>query len=897
MVSLRPRHDIIFEKYRLQNGLDVILHEDHSAPIAAVNVWYHVGSQDEEPDRTGFAHLFEHIMFKGSKHHNREYFLPLQEVGANVNGSTTVDRTNYYENVPAEYLELALWLESDRMGFLLDALDQHSFETERDVVKNERRQSYENRPYGLAGEHIQKALFPPEHPYHWETIGSMAHLDAASLDDVKDFFRRYYLPNNASLSIAGDIDINLTKALVDKYFGSLTPGPTVARVQHWVPQLDGEVRLQLDDRVQFQRLYLAWVGPSRFDPDEAPLDVLESILAEGRSSRLYRSLVYDKQIARDVNARYSAMEIAGVIRIDATIVPGADLGEVERVIFAEIERARSELPTPEEIERALNRLRARHVRQLESVGGFGGRANILNYYNVYAGDPGLVNRDLDRYEAVTAEDVRRVAATYFGEGRVRLVVSPKEEVSPTTSDLDRSLQPGPGLARGFRPPVPQRIHLKTGADLVVMERRQVPAIAAAVYVPGGSVTDPSDLPGLASFTTRLLNEGTTSRSSQQIADESEFIAARLNTHVDREYYVATTEVLTEHWPKALNLLADVLQHPVFPEREVERVRRERLMDLRRLRDDPGAIAARVVNGLLFGRETPQGHPSSGRESSVAEMSRDALVTHHAATVLAQQPTFVVVGDVDPDAVARQLEDAFGEWAGHGQNGAAAKLQQPSQDPSNPNARPATIYLIDKPGAAQSIISAGQVTVGRLDPDFMPLVVMNMAFGGQFTARLNMNLRDAKGYTYGYHSYFDWRTAQSGFVTGGSVHSGVTTEALLETLKEFHELQSSRPISEDEFEKARMGLIRGYPPTFETSGQIVGRLLDLAHYGLPDDYFTHQVERLEAVTLADIRRVAVERLTPDALQIVIVGDRAAIEAGLETTNLPIVHMNHEGEIIP
>src|SRR3954471_19760300 len=336
--------NIAFEKYTLSNGLDVILHEDHTIPLASVNVWYHVGSQNEEPDRTGFAHLFEHIMFKGSKHHKGEYFMPLQEVGANVNGSTTNDRTNYYENVPAEYLELALWLESDRMGFLLDALDQASFDTEREVVKNERRQSYENRPYGLASQEIRKALFPPNHPYSWQTIGSQEHLTAASLEDVQDFFKRFYAPNNASLAIAGDIDVDDTKKMVERYFGDLQPVPPLGRIKSWAPPMQDEVQLELEDRVQLQRLYFAWVGPARFDADEAPLDVLMSIIGEGRSSRLYQSLVYEKQVAREVGAYYASMEIAGEIRIDATVAPGSSIEAVEAALLTEIEKVRHEPP-------------------------------------------------------------------------------------------------------------------------------------------------------------------------------------------------------------------------------------------------------------------------------------------------------------------------------------------------------------------------------------------------------------------------------------------------------------------------------------------------------------------------------------------------------------------------
>jgi zinc protease len=879
--------NIAFEKHTLSNGLDVILHVDKSIPIAAVNVWYHVGSQNEEPDRTGFAHLFEHIMFKGSKHHDREYFLPLQEVGANINGSTTTDRTNYYEDVPAEYLELALWLESDRMGYLLDALDEGGFATEREVVKNERRQSYENRPYGLAGQEIRKALYPPNHPYNWQTIGSQEHLDAATLDDVKAFFRRFYAPNNASLAIAGDVEPEEAVRLAEHYFGDLPPAPPVPRLQRWLPQLHGEVRIELEDSVQLPRIYLAWVGPPRFDADEPALDVLMSVLGEGRSSRLYRSLVYEKQNARAASGYYAAMEIAGEIRVDATLSPGATLEDVEESLLTEIDRLKGEPPSTEEVQRAVNSLEAHYVHQLESVGGFGGRADLLNYYNVFTGDPGRLNTDLDRYQVVTPADVQRVARKYLVEGRVRLVVNPKAQVSPAPVSIDRNVQPGPGRSRSFEPPTPRRLSV-AGMDLLVVEKHEVPIVAAGIYMPGGALLDPALSPGLSSFAGRLLIEGTKTRSSTQIAEESDFIAAHPNVGIDRENSIVSTEALVRHWPKALELVADVMLNPTFPNAEVERVRRERLTDLRRLRDDANAIAERVTSGLLFGRETPHGHPISGREVAVEGFGRDDAVGQHERVFAGQKPTFIVVGDIQADTIAKQLEEAFGARppspeAAAGEEAAAKRS-------------PTTIYLVDKPGAPQSVIAVGQVGVPRSHPDFLPLIVMNMAFGGQFTARLNMNLREDKGYTYGYRSRFDWRRSASSHVVGGSVHTAVTKEALIETLKEYRDLHGARPINADEFEKAQLGLIRGFPPTFETPSNVLRRLLDVVHFGLPDDYYSSQVARLQAVSLEDVQRVSREHVDPDALSIIVVGDRAAIEAPLRELGLPIVHLDHEGETV-
>ena len=880
--------NIAFEKYTLGNGLDVILHVDRSIPVAAVNVWYHVGSQNEEPDRTGFAHLFEHIMFKGSKHHNKEYFMPLQEVGASINGSTTTDRTNYFEDVPAEYLELALWLESDRMGFLLDAFDQHSFETEIDVVRNERRQSYDNRPYGLAGQEIRKALFPPNHPYNWQTIGSHEHLAAATLEDVKDFFRRFYAPNNASLSIAGDIDADETKRLVQRYFGSLPPAPTVPRLQRWLPSLSDEVRVELEDSVQLSRIYLTWVGPPRFDADEPALDVLMSILGEGRSSRLYRTLVYEKQIARAAAAYYAAMEIAGEIRIDVTLTPEAKLDEVETCLWQEIEKLKNEAPSQEEVQRSINSLEAHFVRQLESVGGFGGRADLLNHYNVFTGDPGRLNSDFERYQHVTPEQVQLVARQYLTPGRVRLVVNPRAEVVAAAAEIDRNLKPGPGRLRRFEPPTPRRLQIAGGLDLLVVEKHEVPLIAAGLYFPGGSVIDPPVSPGLGSMTGRVMTEGTKSRNSTQIAEESDFIAAHPNIGIDRENVFVSMEALTRHWPKALELLADVIENPTFPGEEIERVRKERLTDLRRLRDDANAVAERVSNGLLFGRESPHGHPINGREEAIARLGRNDLVAQHQGQFASSRPTFLVVGDVETEALAKQLEAAFSGWRAAAGNGARVD--------AGAERGPSTIYLVDKPGAAQSVIWASQVSVPRLHPDFQALMVMNLAFGGQFTARLNMNLREDKGYTYGYRSQYDWRRSVSTFRAGGSVQTAVTKEALFETLKEFRDLIGERPINAEEFQKAQLGMVRSFPPTFETPSQVLRRLLDIVHFGLPDDHFSGQVARIEAVTLDDVHRVAKQHVDPEALSIVIVGDRAVIEGPVGELGLPIVHLGFEGEAL-
>ncbi len=428
---------IPFEKYTLPNGLDVILHEDHSTPIVGVNIWYHVGSKNEQPGRTGFAHLFEHMMFEGTKHFNHDYFLPLQKAGGSLNGSTSGDRTNYWETVPSNFLDLALWMESDRMAFLLPAMTQDRLENQRSVVKNERRQSYENRPYGLAGESTMAALLPPDHPYSWTTIGSMADLDAASREDVANFFRHYYHPGNASLSIAGDFDPPAAKRLVEKYFGPIPAGPKVEKLKPSIPELKESKRIRMTDRVGLARLYIDWLTVPEFAADDAELQVLADILAGGKTSRLYRRMVRDDQIAQDVMASQRAEEICGTFAVTATARPGKELGALEAIIKEELQRIEDEPPSQSEIDRAVARRETTIVRSLEGVSGFGGRADRLNMYNVLTGDPGYLAKDFARIRQVDPQGVQRAAKKYLTRNEVVLEVTPgkETEITPDPRDL------------------------------------------------------------------------------------------------------------------------------------------------------------------------------------------------------------------------------------------------------------------------------------------------------------------------------------------------------------------------------------------------------------------------------------------------------------------------------
>ncbi|MDA1189709.1 MAG: pitrilysin family protein [Chloroflexi bacterium] len=879
-----------FEKFTLPNGLQVVLHEDHSLPLVAVNLWYHVGSKDEQPGRTGFAHLFEHIMFEGSKHHNKSFFDPLQKVGANLNGSTTPDRTNYWVTLPSEYLELALWLESDRMGFLLDALDQKRFDVQRDVVKNERRQNYENRPYGMAHLLMQPVLFPTPHPYNWPTIGTPEDLDAAQLDDVKDFFRRHYTPNNASLAIVGDIDPSDVRLQVERYFGAIPPASAVTRVGRMDTRLQSDVQLHMQDNVQLSRLYLAWPGLPAFDKDRPAKDVLGAILGDGKTSRLYQLLVYDKQVARDVSVATGAMEIAGEFEISVTAAQGQNLGDLQAIVDEELTKIQAKAPTEEEISRARTRVETHYVGMLERFGGFGGRADQFNYFNVYKGDPGLVSTIMDRYRTVSEKDVQRVAKSLFMEHRVRLDVTPRAALRASSHEIDRTVMPTASKTSSFEPPIPSRRTLSNGMELMHLERPGLPLVSFGLVLKSGAAADPEPQPGLTHFTASMLQEGTASRSSQDISTALENLGSQLDIEVSREYVMLAMDMLSSNWTAALELLGDIVINPSFPSKELERIKKERLTDLKRISDDPTMIAARSSRALLYGANHPYGHPVSGNERSVRAFKRDDLVKHAKKTLVSDMATLIVVGPVSLDDAVKQAETVFSSLK---RGGKATKSIEVKVEPLPEKT---TMYLADKRGAAQSVIYAGHITIPRHHPDYFAMNLLNLVLGGQFSARLNMNLRQDKGYSYGYMSGIDWVKGPSAFLAGGAVQTQVTKEAVIESLAELRDIREKRPVTSEEFENARQGVFRGFASAFETQSQLLHQLARIVAFELPETYFQDYLNDMKKVTLKDVRRVAREHFEGSPIVLLVVGDMGEIEAGLHELELDTAMVDYEGRIL-
>lgn len=888
---------IKFKKYTLPNGLVVILSEDHRLPLVSTNVWYHVGPSNELPGRTGFAHLFEHMMFEGSRHvPGNAHMRFLEAAGASdINGTTDFDRTNYFETIPANQLEVALWLESDRMGYLPDKLDQASLRNQQDVVRNERRQSVENSPYGIVDEGVYHLLFPKTHPYHADVMGSHADIQAAKLEDVRNFFKLYYAPNNASLAIVGDFDPAQAKELVEKYFGPLKRGAPVPKITAVTPPITAERRAVIHDQVELPRVYMAWLTSPIFKPGDASADLASDILGGGKSSRLYKKLVYEKQIALDVSVTQQSLTLGSVFEIEVTARPGHTAAEMEKAVDAELTVFRKDGPTAAELERARNGIETGMIEGLERLGGFGGVADRLNEYNHYLGDPGYFPKDVERYESATPQSIRAFAeaqlkptarvVVYGIPGKPDLgpdVPTPEnqkkgkstggESVNPDAAW--RENPPSPGAARPLNLPVPEIFKLPNGLTVYYHFRPGLPVAAAHLVLNTGSAANPIEKPGLASFTAGMLQEGTETRNATQIADEAALLGTELASGASMDASSVGAGSLTKNFPGVLDLIADVALHPAFPAEEVERRRASRLAAFADERSDPDTIVSRTDAAALFGPHHPFGYDNVGTEPSIKAMAREDLVNFWKTYYVPENAALVVAGNIPIDDLKKLVEEKFGAWKG----GEVAPPQLGA-----PETTKAKIVIVDRPGAQQTQVRLLQMGVSRATPDYPALEVMNSELGGLFSSRINLNLREEHGYTYGAGSTFVYRRTLGYFATGGGMRTDVTAPAVTEMLKEIHRMIDTE-MKPEELSLAKDSQSRSLPGMYETSGGEAGALSELFVYNLSRDYFSLLPERLNAVTAGDAQAAAKKYLHPDQMILVCVGDRAKIEPELVKLDL-------------
>lgn len=910
--------DIPYQAFTLDNGLRVIVHEDRKAPVVAVSVWYRVGSKHEPKGKTGFAHLFEHLMFNGSENAPGDFFEPLQQVGAtDENGTTNVDRTNYFETVPTGALDMALFLESDRMGHLLGAVTQEKLDNQRGVVQNEKRQG-DNNPYGLLRYEIFENLFPKGHPYHHSTIGSMADLNSASLDDVKKWFTDNYGPNNAVLVLAGDVDVATAKAKVQEWFGDIPKGPAVTAPATSVPTLPAPLAKEVKDLVPTTRLYRMWAIPGLNDAEAVPLQMAMGVLGGLSSSRLDNALVRKDPVAVSVSAFAQSFEDAGILLIQADVKPGVDPALVGQRLDEEVAKFVASGPTADELQRAAASYLGGAIAGLESVGGFGGKAVALAEGALYSNDPGYYKVELDRLAKATPEGVKAVTQKWLSrpafsltytpgerteggenrggavtEGKAVTAVEPDRYWNPALGDIgpgagfgtaiaDRSQLPSVSGLKALEFPAIERAKLKNGIEVVFARRATVPTVNVAVSFDAGYAADPHSALGTQSLMLSLMDEGTTNLDSIAFAEAKERLGAQIDASANADETVFSLFALKPNLAPSLALLADYIRNPAFDAKELDRVRAQQLNRLKAELNNPNAIASRVLMPVLYGADHPYGIPPSGLgdAKAVTAATRDQLANFHSTWIRPDMARIFVVGDTTLKEVTKQLDATLGNWK-------APATAKPAKhfEVAIPAPQP-RILLFDRPKSPQSVILAGKVLAAKGTDSLEVLRSANDIFGGNFLSRFNTNLRETKGWSYGVRSRISGDKDRIAWIAAAPVQADRTGDSIKELQSDLKAFLGDKGVTAEELQRTINGSVRELPGSFETSGDVLGGLRTIVKFGRPDDYYEKLPATYEAMTAAEVDGAARKALSTDGLVYVVVGDASVVKPQLDGLGLPV-----------
>ena len=906
--------DIPFEQFTLDNGLRVIVHTDRKAPIVGISVWYDVGSKQEPAGKTGFAHLFEHLMFGGSEN-VPNFDEPLVSAGSTpTNGSTWFDRTNYVETVPTGALPLALFMESDRMGHLLGAVTQPKLDAQRGVVQNEKRQG-DNQPYGLVEYAQLRAMIPADHPYGHSTIGSMADLDAASLEDVKGWFRQHYGPNNAVLVLAGDIDAKTARPIVEKYFGDIPRGPQQRPVAVPVPTLAKAVTEVMKDRVATTRLYRFWTGPGLSDPDAIPLDIGATVLGGLASSRLDNILVRKEKLAVAVAANLQQFAQLSFFQVQVDVTPGVDpavVGKRLDEIIADLIRTG---PTADEVQRTATRQVAAQIAGLEEVGGFSGKATTLAEGALYANDPGFYKKQLAAYAATTPDQVRRAlqkwitrpvyalsvvpgprdaykeaaaskggssfAPAYYRAPGSEAALAAASAAAVPKAGVDRSKLPEVGPVTDFDFPDVSRATLSNGITLVYAHRDAVPVTQVVMSFDAGIAADPRDKLGVQSLMLALLDEGTTTLDSIQLAEAQERLGAMIGAGATVDRTKVNLFALSANLAPSLDLLADVVRNPAFAPAEVERLRGQQLARIAAEMTSPGGLAQRTLPPLLFGASHPYGKAftGTGDPAVVARLNRDDLVAFQHAWLRPDKATIFVVSDRPLGEIRDALDARFGNWQGQGPAGVK------NFDVPVP-ATTARIVLIDRPDSPQSLIYAGQVTPLDGTDDLLPVQTANKVLGDDFLSRLNMDLRETKAWSYGVRGALNRLEHSVPYLVQAPVQADKTGPAIAALRDDIAAFLSKDGITPAERERTINGSVRELASAFESASDVLSAMQSNVLYKRSDDYFDTIAQRYLALTASDMDKAARAAIDPSRLLWVVVGDAKIVKPQLDTLGLPV-----------
>ncbi|TCK72496.1 M16 family metallopeptidase [Acidipila rosea] len=903
---------IAYQKYTLPNGLTVLTHEDHRLPLVAVDLWYHVGPLNERPGRTGFAHLFEHMMFEGSEHvGEKAHFKDVQAAGAtDVNGTTNFDRTNYFETMPSNQLELALWLESDRMGFLMEGLDRKLLANQRDVVRNERRQR-EGLPYDVADEAVFHLLFPKNHPYYGEVIGSHADIESARIADVRAFHQQFYTPSNASIAVAGDFDPVKLKDLLTRYFGPIPRGPKVEPVHVITPPITAERRATITDTVQLPRLSVAWLTPPAFAPDAYSVDAAIFALGGAKASRLDRSLVIKSQVAQSVTCNTMELKLTGIASCDITAKPGVKLEDLEATFWKELATLQQDGPTAEEVKASKALALTSKITGLQRLGGFGGVADTLDRYNQYTGDPDFLPKDVAMTEAVTIASSKAAADKYLSKNSAVVVYCvPGKKIlhdvprSPDNTDANvkitnpytpafeksqewRKNKPTPGPMPTFHLPVPTEFTLNNGLKVLLVQEHALPLLTAELVSRAGSDNNKPATAGLATLVTEVMGDGTESRSLEKLAEDQESIGTHINTNAGMDYAGISMGVLRSHADEGMDLLADVALHPAFRTADIERRRKQRLVTISQETDNVIQMAMRVGPKLLFG-DQPYGLSGNGTPETVKAITAEDISGFYKHRYGPNDSVLVLTGDVSRAEAEKLANEYFGKWT--------SQAEAAPQIPAAPETPPTHVVIVSKPGAPQTALFAIGNGVRENSPDSELLDVLDYTLGSAFASRINMNLREVHGYTYGAFSGFKGFRDGGAFFVGSLVRTDVTAPAAKEMMGEIRNFLV-HPSTAEELAAAKEASIRSLPGRFETNSAIAYAIQSLFVYDRPLDYYSKLPARYQDITQADVARAAKQYLHPDHLIIVTAGDRAKIEPALKAAGLgPVEVRDISGNVV-
>jgi zinc protease len=899
----KTKLSVPYETYKLDNGLTVILNEDKSDPIASLVILYHVGSSREEPGKTGFAHLFEHMMFQRSENvEEDQFFKYIEGAGGNLNGGTSFDQTIYFEVVPKNALELAMWLESDRMGFLRNTVTPQSFALQQNVVQNEKRQGVDNRPYGHTDYVILKNLYPEGHPYSWDVIGEMADLANATIDDVKAFHKKFYIPNNATLVVSGDYEVEEVKALIEKYFGEIPAGEELKDPEPMTVSLAETKKLYHEDAFarapQFNMVYPV---AQQYTEDAYALDVLAQLLGVGKKSPLYKVLVKEKQLTSNVRVYNQAQEIAGQLQIGITANPSTSLNDVEKAVFEAFERFETEKFTERDLERIKAGLERNFYLMMSSVMY---KSFMLAMYSEFAGSPDFMVKELEMMKKVTADDVwdvynryikgkNYVATSFVPKGQVELVAEGsvnagiveeditkatqvevvaggEEVIEKTPSSFDRSVPPVPGPDPSVTMPEVWKSEAVNGMKVYGIGQHELPLLTYSIIIEGGHMLDDPSKPGVARFMAQMLNEGTRNRTPEELEEEIQLLGATINIGCSDERIGISVNTLSRNFEKTLALVEEMLLEPRWDEEQFSLNKTRTINNLKRNMADPNYVAGAAIDKLVLGADNVMSADISGTVESVESISMDDLKAFYEKNLSPSVASFLIVGDVDQARVEKALTGLGEKWA-------AKEVVFPELTfPAGPEK--SQIYFVDIPGAKQSVINIGNISIPRVHPDWYKADVANYLLGGGASAKLFMVLREEKGFTYGAYSYFNGMKNFGTF----QAYSSVRSDATLESVQLFRDIMAEyrAGVTQEMVDFTKGSLLKANALRFETIDAKLGILNTMTFYGLPEDYIKQEEDYLRGLTVEQVNETVQKYIDPMRMYYVVAGDAATQMSGLK-----------------